>query len=395
MPRQKKQKLKQRKDGRYCCKYKGIQFMAYDPDECLKLREEYKTAEQQGILLSAYSTVADFADRWMPIAHTGITKGTYAGLQIHMDKLKKAIGDKPIATITPLQVKEVYSTYYRDKSKSYITAAKQLYCALFDAAVAENLCRTNPARDKTAAPHKGTEGSHRAITQQERAWIETLCTDHRAHAVAMTMLYAGIRPQEAKALDIDRAVDFKAGTITLTEFAHMDGPYKYKITDAGKTAKARRVIPLLSPLRKTLKGKHGALITNADGSPINKQGWISLWASYKTAMETAINGISKRWYGRTAEQKKLQEAGKLPAWVEFNVVPYDLRHSFCAMICRDNGVEINTCIQWMGHKDARMILKIYDEVSDNRNKSEAKKLEKILKKAPIRMQNGMQKQKMT
>jgi integrase len=94
-------------------------------------------------------------------------------------------------------------------------------------------------------------------------------------------------------------------------------------------------------------------------------------------MEAAINGCQKRWYGRTREHKAILEAGGvLPPWRSFTVVPYDLRHSFCTM-CRDNGVELNTCIHWMGHTDAKMILKIYDEFSETRSNSEAKKLNQI------------------
>jgi len=56
---------------------------------------------------------------------------------------------------------------------------------------------------------------------------------------------------------------------------------------------------------------------------------------------------------------------------------------------QDNGVELHTCIEWMGHADATMIMKIYDEVSDNRSKKEAEKLEKIL----FHVQNDVQKEK--
>ena len=64
---------------------------------------------------------------------------------------------------------------------------------------------------------------------------------------------------------------------------------------------------------------------------------------------------------------------ELPPWKEFTVTPYDLRHSFASW-CRDNGVELHTCVEWMGHTDATMILRIYDEVSSHRSKSEAEKL---------------------
>ena len=64
----------------------------------------------------------------------------------------------------------------------------------------------------------------------------------------------------------------------------------------------------------------------------------------------------------------------MPPWKEFDIVPYDLRHSFCVM-CRDAGVEINTCRRWMGHADAKMILKVYDSVSEDRSEQERKKIE--------------------
>ena len=113
----------------------------------------------------------------------------------------------------------------------------------------------------------------------------------------------------------------------------------------------------------------------ADGKPVTIQAWKSAWESYIYNMETAINGISKRWYGKTKNQRIKKEAGNLPAWIDFDIVPYTLRHAFCAF-CRDNGVDINTCRRWMGHSDAKMILKVYDSVSDDREQSEREKVEK-------------------
>jgi integrase len=387
MPRIKKQHLKQRADKRYCCKYHGIQFMGWTEDEALQAREEYKRAEKAGELLGASVSVGEFAQRWMPIAHPSVSESTYSGLCIHMDKLTQAIGKFSVASITPLQIKEVYSTAYKGLSKSYIAAAKQLYCAMFDAAVSEGICRTNPARDKSAAPHKGTDGSHRDITAQEREWINTYCTDHRAHVVAIAMLYAGLRPQEAKALNIDESVDFENKIIHVCKTAHREGHNAYVITDQMKTKRSEREVPLFPPLANAIisRGKrknedqeevYGMLLESANHKPLTVQAWWSAWESYVFAMETAINGCQKRWYRRTkahkkilAEAEKLRKEGKveeakkkeaeIKPWVSFTVVPYDLRHAF---VCwgRDNGVEINTMIRWMGHSDAKMILNIYE-----------------------------------
>ena len=94
-------------------------------------------------------------------------------------------------------------------------------------------------------------------------------------------------------------------------------------------------------------------------------------------MEKEINGIDRRWYGRTKEQKELAEQGKLPEWVSFTVTPYDLRHSFATM-CRSMKppIEMHTVIAWMGHADSKMILSVYDSVTDDRDKSEGNRLRK-------------------
>ena len=200
----------------------------------------------------------------------------------------------------------------------------------------------------------------------------------------MAMLYAGLRPQEVKALKINRDVDFENDLISLHEFAHNDGQ-KYAYSEVGKTDMAIRTIPLFPPLKQALSGRKGYLITSAHGEKVTHTTWRVAWNSYKTHMETAINGIDRRWYGKTKEQKKLAEEGNLPPWVEFDIVPYDLRHSFCTM-CRDAGVEMNTARKWMGHADAKMILKVYDSVSEDRSAQERKKIENRL----IRGQNGGQ-----
>lgn len=394
MPREKKPHLKRRKDGYYVCRYKDQWFYSLDENDALEQRKEYKRLEK--IQAGAVPTVSEFAEKWIDRAYPTIAKTTKAGLKIHLRKLTDAVGDQPLTDVKPSQIKQIYSGQYIGLSHSYIQGAKQLYCALFDAAVADGYLRANPARDKSAKPHKGTEGSHRQITQEERTWILTLCTDHRAHPAVMAMLYAGIRPQEMKAVKIERDVDFKAETICLHEFAHIEDSNHYKLTKEGKTDEAARTIPLFPPLKEALEGKTGYLIQSAKGERVTIQAWRSAWESYVVCMETAINGCPKRWYRKTKEHKKilaeaeeLRKAGKteeakakegeIPPWIEFTVVPYDLRHSFCCM-CRDADppVELKTCVRWMGHKDAKMILKIYDEASDQRSEKEAERLKKTL-----------------
>lgn len=379
MPRERKPRPTRRADGRYVCRYKDQYFYSTDPDDCIRQREEFKEAERRGRIVSYF--VRDYAENWLERAYPNIAPSTKRGLKTHLQTLINAIGDLPVSEVKPSYIKAIYSEHYNGLSDSYIKAAKQLYCSMFDSAVADGLILANPARDKTAKPHTGTYQGHRAITALEREWIETLCTDHRAYPVVMAMLYSGIRPQEAKALNIDKDIDFKEEIITVRETAHIDAEneQKYTFTGKGKTDKANRRIPLLQPLKTALEGRHGYLVTSAHGERITRTTWRVLWNSYVNKMEKAINGVDRRWYGRTREHKAILAAGgKLPEWVPFTVVPYDLRHSFCTM-CRDNGVELNTCRKWMGHADTKMILKVYDEIT-NREEEQAKRLKKRINK---------------
>lgn len=376
MPKQKRQQLKKRADGRYVAYYKGKTFYAKSSDEALDLRDDYIRHEKNGDFYNTTVTVAEYGIKWLKIAYPAVSDTTYKGLSIHLQHLVNQLGDTPISEVKPLQIKEVYSTEYKDVSNSYLKAAKQLYCALFDSAVADGICKSNPAR--ATKPHKGKEGGHRAITDQEREWINTYCHDHRAFPAVITMLYAGIRPQEAKALTIEKAYDSDKMVLHITETAHRNGNNQYEITEQGKTKNAIRDIPIFPPVEEVLYNRKGLLITTAKGKQITSTTWRNAMDSYISCMETAINGVPKRWYGRTKEHKAILDAGgELPPWIEFNVVPYDLRHSFCTW-GRDNGVELHTMIEWMGHADATMIMKIYDEVSDDRSKIEAERLRKIL-----------------
>ena len=382
MPREKKPHLKKRADGRYKCKYHGIQFYGSTPEEAAARREEYKRQEKTGIFRK--STVADYALPWLIRTYPSVSKSTKTGLAIHLQHLIDEIGNKPISAVVPSDIKGVYSRQYQKCSNSYLKAARQLFTALFDAAVADGLIRSNPARDKTAKPHKGSGPKTRPITQQEREWILTLCTDHRAWPAVMMMLYAGMRPQEAKAVKIERDVDFDNNVITIHETAHNNGQ-KYAFTGEGKTAWSNRQIPLFPPLKAALEGRKGYLITSAHGERVTHTTWRVVWNSYKNKMETAINGIDKRWYGRRKDQLQLAEEGRLPEWISFDIVPYSLRKSFCVM-CRDSGVELNTCRNWVGHADSKMILQVYDSVSEDRSDQERKKVENRL----FGVQNGVQ-----
>lgn len=373
-------KLKRRKDGRFACRYHNQWFYSTDLADCLRQREEFKQREREGLVASYF--VHDYALKWLDRTYPNPNPKTYDSIKRHVLKLVDAVGRLPVSDVKPSDIKSIYSTYYKDLSNEYIKQAKTVFRGVFDSAVSDGLIRSNPARDRSAKPHTGTTGGHRAITEQERQWILTYCHESRMFPAVMAMLYAGIRPQEAKALDIDRDIDFNRETVTVRQTAHVDpdNVQKYTFSAKGKTERANRRVPLLPPLKAALNGKHGLLITSTDGRPVTKSVWSCAWTTYKRQMETAINGCQRRWYGKTKEHKTIIAAGgRPPEWVSFDVTPYDLRHSFATM-CRSMRppIELHTVVKWMGHADASMILQIYDSVTDEREETEAARLRESL-----------------
>ena len=376
--------LTQRADGRFRCYYQGKLFYGKTAEEAIAKREEYKHLIKDG-MQTRQMTVSAFANEWLPNAKVNVINHTYNGYAKMLEYLLLEIGSLPLDQVKPSDIKRVYSKHYALYSGSHIRHAKNLYTSMFDAAMEDGYIRVNPCRARSAKPHKGKDGTHREITDEERYLIET--TEHPLRPLLMAMLYAGLRNGEALALDVDRDVDFEMKYIHVEHFRHA---YinQASIDKNGKNRYAPRGIKLFPQLENVLQGMHGLLITMHDGLPLSKSAWKRQWDSYVNTVEARINGCQKRWYGRRKCDKENKEKylslmakGKkeeaqqyiLPPWKPFTVRPYDLRHSF-ATYCRDHEIDILVCMGWMGHSDSKMILSIYDHVTSKREEKEYQKI---------------------
>ena len=100
MPRQKKQVLKRRKDGRYACRYKNEWFYStVSSDDALAQREAYIRAIKNGDYQNKMVTVFDYGVKWLRIAHPTVSDATYRGLSIHLEHLTNQLGNVPICDV--------------------------------------------------------------------------------------------------------------------------------------------------------------------------------------------------------------------------------------------------------------------------------------------------------
>lgn len=325
-------KLKQRADGYYCAWYKGKQFLGKTEPEALRKRDKYKYECENGIQHFEPITVFDLAEQWLPVAKASASKGTYNQYVTIMDKLTDVIGDKYVSAVNPADIKRVWVSYV-GKSQSYINKASFLYKSFFQYAMENRYCSMNPVVSSTAKPHKGTKGTHRALTKEEINLIETV--PHRVQAAAMFMLKAGLRRGEVLALRKKDIHDDRIYVYNAVKFVN-----NRPMVGQTKNESSMRTVPLFAPLLPFIDGISDYVLTDANGGICSETAFQRAWEHYL---------------------KKLSaEAGH-----EITFRPHDLRHTFVT-VARDKGIDLRTVMTWCGHSSERMILQIYDHPSESR-----------------------------
>jgi len=379
MPRQKKQRLKERSDGRYKCVYNGRQFYGATSEEALAKREEYKRQEATGeVLREVNLTVSAYAKKWLPLHKADVSPKCYRDYEKQLEALTAVIGKMKIHTVTVDDAAAVW-IHFAGYSASTIHRAKMLYIALFDSAVQNDLCRKNPFRSRFAQPPKGTTGSHRCITDEEKRLI--LTTPHRVQLAALIMLYAGLRRGEVLAItrqDITRVslhykritgtnnhnIRFTTASILSAQEIIVNKAVRFvgnaPTIEAPKTASGVRRVPILSTIRPYLQNAPQRILASAEGKLMTSTAWKRAWDSYLHALSVS-------------------------AGHPVNIRPHDLRHTYCTML-RDAGVDMKQAMLWMGHSDEKMILHVYDHINEKRTQNSVSQVEKLLEKVQNEVQ---------
>lgn len=347
MPRQKKQKLKKRPDGRYVCVYHGKFFYDTDPDRCLDKRDEYKRKEAAGEYMRENGiTVEAYAEEWLPLHKQDVSEKCYNDYKKQLDALVEAIGELRMKDVSVDDAATVWK-HYQGYSASTIKRARMLYIALFDSAIENDLCRKNPFRGRFAQPPKAPSGTHRALTEAEIALIWQ--TPHRMQLAALIMLYCGLRRGEVLALT-HKDIDKEHNLLTVSKAIRFDS--NKPVITAPKTASGVRVVPIPNIISPYFENLTGRVLSTVKGGIMTETAFSECWASF-------ILHLSKR-------------AGQ-----PVNIRPHDLRHTYCTML-RDAGVDMHQAMLWMGHSDEKMILHVYDHITEQRTDFSVQKVEKLL-----------------
>ena len=325
-------KLKRNARGYFVAWYHGKQFVGKSEAEAKAKRDDYKYECEHGIEQADLITVFDLAEKWLPVAKAGTAKTTYNQYATILEKMTDIIGDKYVSSVTPADIKKIWVSFV-GKSQSYINKASFLYKSFFQYAMENRFCSYNPVMSLSAKPHKGSKGTHRALTKAEISLIETV--PHRVQAAAMFMLKAGLRRGEVLAL---RKSDIHDDRIYISKAIRFVN--NRPVEDKTKNESSVRSVPLFAPLKPFYENITDYVLPDAEGGLCSETAFQRAWESYlKTLSVAAGHPVSFR--------------------------PHDLRHTFVT-VARDKDIDPHTVMAWCGHSSERMIMQIYDHMSEDR-----------------------------
>ncbi len=336
-------------------------------------------------LIESNMLVRDWAAEWLKTYKSGsCSEKTYKD---YVRRLKAyilpEIGHIKLKDVKPVHLQRIMQNV-RCMSQSRIDKIYQCLGQIFTAAEQNDLIAKSPARGLQKP--KGYSGTHRAITDDERAAILKVAKTHKHGLWIKLMLFCGLRTGETARVkvchfDFEKKLLYVDGTKTenaqrtvpvpdeileevkalrtgetaRVKVCHFDFEKKLLYVDGTKTENAQRTVPvpdeILEEVKALRKDPFDYLFTNETGRPIQPHNRGRMWKSFKKALHVQMGG-------------SLYRGTVIPPYmVADDLVPYCLRHTFCTDL-QDAGVPINVARDLMGHSDISLTSKIYTHTTD-------------------------------
>lgn len=290
------------------------------------------------------STVDRWFEEWLDVYKrpAGLTTKSLAiYTQKYYGYISPAIGSMRLKDVREVHLQKILNTQ-AGRSQSHVTKLRMVMQAMFKKARQTRMIQHDPAEGLMLPQY--TKGVRRSITDQERVHILATAQTHRAGLWVLTILYAGLRPQETAAL-LWKDIDFEANEI-----------HVYKALEAGssvikspKTEAGFRSVPIHSALLPRLRAARGApfeyVFQTRDGNPLSSDALPRLWRSFRRALDIEM--------GATVYRNQIIESKVAP-----DLTAYCLRHTFCTDLERA-GVPLNVAKELMGHADIATTANIY------------------------------------
>lgn len=374
-------KYTKRKDGRYQTKiYLGLDesnkkkykyLYASSEKELRRLESELLSKLNKGIdIVTADDTYQQWLDRLKAVKETELTESEYDTFVARASYFSKKFGNTPLNEIGQQAVQPVVNEVFKCNPTTHKPSAKRTVerylsaaSAVFEYAIENRAVDFNPCR-YVKIPKAAKTSERRALTQEERKWVEEM--PHRAQLPAMLMMYSGLRKGEVTAL-LWSDIDFNNKTITVNK----SFDFKQCKIKSPKTASGVRVVSVPDKLIDFLKEQPKTsvlVVTGANGQRMTETAWKRLWESY-------INDLNLKYGKAINKRNKFDPKGNIMTIEPFT--PHCLRHTFCT-IMYEAGIDVLTAKEQMGHSDVKTTLSIYTHLDKIYKKKNISKLDEYL-----------------
>jgi len=312
--------------------FRGRRYSVYADTEreaADRMAEKRRELEAGLAVIGRKTTV----EAWLPVwfetyVRPTVAASTAKNFGCYFRPITEAVGKLPLDEVRPIHLQQVLNGL-AGRSGSYVGKVRQTMKRAFQAAQDNGLCVSNPAA-RLVMP-KTHDGTHRVLTDAERALVLKVAETHPAGLWVLFMLFCGLRPAEASTIE-GRDIDREARLL------HVRGT---------KTKSADRFVPVPAVLLEKLPqvGPFRPLFKER-----GKDARARLWHSFLRAMQIEA--------GCRVYRNKLVP----PFPVAGDLVPYCLRHTYCTDL-QAAGVPINVARELMGHADIRTTSAIYTHSS--------------------------------
>ena len=312
-------------------------------DKLAALKASLKRGERT---VGSESTVDRWFEEWYSLykASSGITEKSRKMYRQKYDiYISPKIGRMKLKDVREVHLQKILNEE-AGRSFSLLSKLRMVMTGMFSKAFRLHLILWDPSADLTLPDY--TKGSHRSITEEERAAILAVAPRHRYGLWVMLILYTGVRPGETAPL-LWRDVDFEKRELHIDKALESGAvTIKEPKTDAGF-----RDIPIsqaLFPLLQAARGAPDDLIFPTSGGKMRDEKALRrLWTGFKRDLD--IHMGARLYRNRIIESVVAED-----------LTPYCLRHTFCTDLERA-GVPINVAKVLMGHSDISVTANIYTQ----------------------------------
>jgi len=337
---------------RFCYEGRSYERTGKTKAEAIRKAEALRAKLERGevVVVSGKMTVKDWSDTWLETYKANaVGTGHYSNYKQAVRNINMSIGSIRLKDVNEVMLQKILNDYtgYGD---DYVKLIRNTMKTMLKRAVKARLIAYNPAEDLVLPVT--SKKTHRSITLNERTRILETANTHYAGPWIFTLLYAGLRPGETRALNW-KHLDFKNKMVIVEQ------SMKCKTKDIGtpKSEAGVRKIPMknelysfLLPLRGTPEAP--VFTQPTTGKRHTESSMHCLWKNFKRQMDIAG--------GADVYRNKI-----ISSTIAKDLVPYCLRHTFCTDL-QDDGVPINVAKYLMGHNDIRMTANIYTSMTDKK-----------------------------